>query len=181
MSRIEIQFIHQQQQLESLFCSARPSFSGDGRGASGAKNGTLSASGGFPSCLCSTTLIVICVISINSSKTQQIRCCISYTNLVIPYSIHTKPRLLNVTMGNPMEKLLFPSIYLQPTFLIIRQSNPFITPITGTNSIRMASACWSWIEAYLPLDITCRAECEGGNVAGQVEGIGTGGGVEVFS
>jgi hypothetical protein len=101
--------------------------------------------------------------------------------LVIPNRIHTKSRLLDITMSNPGQKLLIPPINLDPALLIIRQSHPFITPITRTDRVGVTAARWGRVQTYLALNVSRGAEFEGRDVAGECGRVGARGGVEIIS
>ena len=100
---------------------------------------------------------------------------------VIPDGIHTKPRIWDIQMRNSRKELLVPTIDLHEPLLVIGQRQPLVAPIARTHGIRMAAACRSGVETQLPLNIAGRTEPEGGDVAGEVEGVGARGGEEVFA
>lgn len=100
--------------------------------------------------------------------------------LIIPDSIHSKARLLDIAMRDPRQKLILPPINLNPPILIIRQGKPLITPIARTDCVGMPTARWSRIQTYLSLDVSYWAEFEGGYVAGEVMCVCTRGGEEIF-
>lgn len=91
---------------------------------------------------------------------------------IIPDSVHAKPRIWDVQMRNPRQKLLIPAIDLYEPLLVIGQRQPFVAPIARTNGIRMPATCWRGVEAQLPLNVAGRTEPEGGKVAGEVERVG---------
>ena len=64
----------------------------------------------------------------------------NWTLLIVPNSIHTEPRLRNIQSRNPAQKLLMPSIYLNPALLIVRERQPPVTPRERADCIRMATA-----------------------------------------
>lgn len=74
-----------------------------------------------------------------------------------------------------------PAIDLYKALLVIGQGQPFVAPIARSNGIGMPATCWRGVKAQLPLNIACRTEPEGGEVAGEVERIGARGGKEVFT
>lgn len=75
-------------------------------------------------------------------------------------------------MRNPRKKLFMPAIDLYEPLLVIGQGQPFVAPIARTNGIRVPTACGGGVEAQLSLNIAGGTEPEGGDVAGEVEGIG---------
>jgi hypothetical protein len=58
-----------------------------------------------------------------------------YLTLIIPNGIHPKPRLLDIAMCNPRQKLILPAVNFNPPILIIRQCKPLIAPIARTDCI----------------------------------------------
>lgn len=84
-------------------------------------------------------------------------------------------------MRNPRKKLLMPAIDLHEPLLVIGQSQPFVAPIARANGVRMATACRRGVEAQLPLNVASGTEPEGGDVAGEVEGVGARGSKKVFA
>jgi hypothetical protein len=99
---------------------------------------------------------------------------------IIPNRIHPKPRLLNITMRNSRHPLILPAVNFYPAFLIIRQSQPLVTPRARADGVGVAAAGGRWVHAELAGDVACRAEAEGADVAGDVCRIGAGGGEKVF-
>lgn len=105
----------------------------------------------------------------------------SLNHLIIPNSIHTEPWLLNTTSCHPRQKLILPPIHLHPPLLIIRDSQPLITPIARRHGIRVTSAGRRWVQANLPLDAPARPELERSNVPRQIEAVGPRRGKEVLA
>ena len=101
--------------------------------------------------------------------------------LIIPNSIHTEPRLFNIQPSHTSQKLLIPPINFYPSLLIVRQCQPLITPITWTDGIGMTAAGRRRVHADVLLDAANGRESEGADVAGEGEGVGARGGVEVFA
>ena len=100
--------------------------------------------------------------------------------LVVPNSIHPEARLGNIETCNPRQEFFMPAIDLHKSLLIVRQCQPFVTPVTWAHSIRMTTACGSWIHAYLSFDIALGAKFECADIAGDAVGIRTRGREKVF-
>ena len=105
----------------------------------------------------------------NTNAVKRFKVSLTYrSNLIIPDGIHTKARLLDITMRDSTQKLLVPSINLDETLFIVRQSQPLIRPRARANGIGVTTTCGGGVQANLALDATILAELEGGDVAGQV-------------
>lgn len=105
----------------------------------------------------------------------------SLIHLVIPNSIHSKSWLLNPTSCYPRQKLILPSVHLNPPLLVIRDSQPLITPITRRHSIRVTSAGGRRVQANLPLNAPARPKLKCSNVARQIKAVGPRRGKEVLA
>lgn len=103
------------------------------------------------------------------------------SRLIIPDSIHAKPRLLDIQMRDPPQKLVFPPINLHKPLLIVAHSEPLIVPRARADSIAMPAARRSRIKTNLPLNSASLVELESRNVACQFGRVGPRGGEEVFS
>lgn len=82
-------------------------------------------------------------------------------------------------MGNAGQKLAPPAIHLNPALLVVRQCEPLVAKIAGTDRVGVAAAGRRRVEKELPLDVTRGAESEGADVARDVEVIGACGSEEV--
>ncbi len=82
-------------------------------------------------------------------------------------------------MRNPRQPLIPPAIHLNPTQLVVRESQPLVAPGAGADGVRVPSAGGCRVHAELADDVAGGAETEGTDVAGDVGGVGAGGGEEV--
>ena len=106
---------------------------------------------------------------------------LSYSCSIVPDRVHAKPGLGYIKVCDPREKFLIPPVYLHKPLLVISQCKPLITPIARTDGIRMTSTGRCRVETDLALNMANLIELEGGDVAGQCLGVGSGCGKEVFA
>lgn len=90
-------------------------------------------------------------------------------HLIIPNSIHTKPRLRNSYSGNPVQVLILPPIDLQPALLVVRNRHPLVAPRARADGVTVPAARRRRAEEQLLLDASAVAQLEACNVALQLE------------
>lgn len=100
---------------------------------------------------------------------------------VIPDGVHAEARLWCSNPCNTGEVLILPAVDLQPTFLIIRDRYPLVCPRARCNRITVSTTRRCRIQADLALNGAGIRELEGGHIACQVEGVGTGRGKEILA
>ena len=92
--------------------------------------------------------------------------------LVVPDSVHAKPRLWDATPRDAPEELVLPPVYLDPPFLVVRDGEPLLAPVARCHRIAVPATRRRRVETNLLFDRPAVPHPERRNVALQVEAVG---------
>lgn len=100
--------------------------------------------------------------------------------LIVPNGVHSKSLLRNVNSRHARQFFIPEAIHLDKSHLVIAQCQPFVTPIAWTHGVGMAAAGRRGLDEELALNLAVLTQLEGRDVAGDIEGVGSGGGEEIL-